>query len=95
MKTAEELINSINNKSLQLLKKYTALQIEKATLTREMEERITNEKHFLDKINSLEMQAGILKASSGKMDEKDKHDFEKKINQYIKDIEKCITMLNS
>ncbi len=55
----------------------------------------TNEKHFLDKINSLEMQAGMLKASSGKMNEKDKHDFEKRINQYIKDLEKCITMLNN
>jgi hypothetical protein len=37
----------------------------------------------------------MLKASSGKMNEKDKHDFEKRINRYIKDLEKCITMLNN
>ena len=41
------------------------------------------------------MQAGMLKASSGKMNEKDKHDFEKRINQYIKDLEKCMAMLNN
>ena len=95
MKTVEEHINSINSKLQQLLKKYAALRKENASLSNELEERKTNEKHFLDKIDSLEMQAGMLKASSGKMNEKDKHDFEKRINQYIKDLEKCITMLNN
>ena len=95
MKTVEEHINSINAKVQQLLKKYAALRKENALLSQELEERRSNEKHFLKKIDSLEMQAGILKASAGSMDEKDKHDFEKRINQYIKDLEKCITMLNN
>ena len=95
MKTVEEHINSINTKLQQLLKKYAALRKENAILSHELEERRTNEKHFLDKIDSLEMQAGMLKASSGKMNEKDKHDFEKRINQYIKDLEKCMAMLNN
>ena len=95
MKTVDEHINSINTKLLQLLKKYAALQKENAILHQEVEERKTNEKHFLNTIDSLEMQAGMLKASSGKMNEKDKHDFEKRISQYIKDLEKCITMLNN
>jgi hypothetical protein len=29
------------------------------------------------------------------MNEKDRHDFEKRIHQYIKDIEKCMAMLNN
>jgi chromosome segregation ATPase len=95
MKTVEEHINSINTKLQQLLKKHAALRKENATLQQEAEERRTNEKHFLERIESLEMQAGMLKASSGKMNEKDKQDFDKKISQYIKDIEKCITMLNN
>ena len=95
MKTVEEHINSINSKLQQLLKKYAALRKENANLNNELDERRTNEKHFLDKIDTLEMQAGMLKASSGKMNERDKHDFEKRINQYIKDLEKCITMLNN
>ena len=95
MKTVEEHINSINTKLQQLLKKYAALRKENAILSRELEERRTNEKNFHDRIESLEMQAGVLKASSGKMNEKDKHDFEKRINQYIKDLEKCMTMLNN
>ena len=95
MKTVEEHINSINTKLQQLLKKYAALRKENATLQQEVEERRKNEKHFLDKIDSLEIQAGMLKASSGKMNEKDKQDFDKRINQYVKDIEKCIAMLNN
>jgi len=95
MKTAEEQINSINSKLQQLLKKYTALRKENTSLHHELEERRANEKKFLEKIDSLEMQAGMLKASSGKMNEKEKHDFEKRINQYVKDVEKCITMLNN
>ena len=61
----------------------------------EIETYRSNEKENLEKINSLEMQAGILKASIGKMGEKEKHDFEKRINQYIKDLDKCIAMLNN
>jgi chromosome segregation ATPase len=95
MKTVEEHIHSINTKLQQLLKKYAALRKENATLHHEVEERRTNEKHFIDRIDSLEMQTGMLKASSGKMNEKDKEDFEKRINQYIKDLEKCIAMLNN
>jgi chromosome segregation ATPase len=95
MKTVEEHINSINTKLQQLLKKYAALRKENSILSQELEERRTNEKHFLNKIDSLEMQTGILKASAGKMTGKDMIDFEKRINQYIKDLEKCITILNN
>ena len=95
MKTVEEHLNSINLKLQQLLKKYAALQKENAILHHELEERRTNEKHFLSKIDSLEMQTGMLKASSGKMNEKDRHDFEKRTNHYIKDLEKCMAMLNN
>jgi len=95
MNSIEEHINSINTKLQLLLKKYAALQKENAILTREMEVCKENEKDFLQKINFLEVQTGILKASTGKMNDKEKHDFEKRINQYIKDIDKCIAMLNN
>ena len=95
MKTAEEHIISINSKLQQLLKKYAALQKENGHLQRDLEEKKANEKKYLEKIDSLQIQSGILKASTGKMDEKDRHDFEKRINQYIKDIEKCMAMLNN
>lgn len=95
MKTIEEHINSINTKLQLLLKKHAALQKENANLTKQIEAVRKNEKDFLEKINSLEIQTGILKASAGKMNDTEKHDFEKRINQYIKDLDKCMAMLNN
>ncbi len=95
MKTLEEYITSINQRLQQLHKKYTALQKENAILNAELEKCREFEKNSIEKINSLEMQANILKASAGKMNEKEKQNFDRRINQYIKDLDKCIGMLNN
>ncbi len=95
MKTVEEYISSINQKLQQLHKRYTALQKENAILTSEVKECKTSEKNSIEKINALEIQVVILKASGGKLNEKEKQNFDKRINQYIKDLDKCIGMLNN
>lgn len=48
----------------------------------------------LEKARALEEKVSILKTGSGRMDEQSKKEFEKKINQYIKDIDKVIVHLN-
>ncbi|HSQ45140.1 MAG TPA: hypothetical protein VLM16_09100 [Ginsengibacter sp.] len=95
MSTIEEHINSINRKLQVLLKKYAALQKENLILSNEIETLRKNEKDYVEKINLLEIQAGILKASAGKLNDKEKDDFEKQINRYIKDLDKCMAMLNN
>ncbi len=94
MKTVEEQIKGINAKLQQLVKKHTALQKEHLRLSEELNEIKTKEKAGMEKISLLEMETFILKASAGKMDEKERTVFEKQINHYIKDLEKCMTMLN-
>ncbi len=95
MSILEEHINSINLKLQLLLKKYAVLQKENSILTKEIESCKKNEKDYLQKIDSLEIQAGILKSSAGHLNDKEKHDFEKRINQYIKELDKCMAMLNN
>lgn len=95
MKTIEEHISFINNKLQLLLKKYAALQKENFSLNSEIELYKEREQQTLQKIDSLEMQARILKTSAGSMNEEEKKNFEKKISQYIKDLDKCIAMLNN
>jgi len=95
MKTIEEHINFINSKLQVLLKKYAALQKENANLNHELELHKEREKQTLQKIDSLEIQTRILKTSAGSMNEEEKKNFEKKINQYIKDLDKCMAMLNN
>ncbi len=94
MKTVQEQIKDINKKLQQFIKRYAALQKENSILSREIIEYKEKEKAEMEKINLLVMQASILKASAGKMNEEEKMEFEKKINLYIKDLEKCMTMLN-
>lgn len=95
MNTIEEHFSSINAKLQLVLKKYALLQKENAMLHREIERSKENEKEILNKMNLLELQSGILKASAGKMKDDEKRDFEKKINQFIKDLDKCMAILNN
>jgi predicted nuclease with TOPRIM domain len=94
MKTVEEQIRLLNTKLQQLLKKFNTLQKENSFITSELIEYKSKEKSTQEKITLLELETAILKASAGKMNEKEKIDFEKRINQYIKYLENCMTMLN-
>ncbi len=49
---------------------------------------------LLQKENSrLKQQVSVLKLSAGEMSEADKKEFEKRINGYLKEIDRCIAML--
>jgi chromosome segregation ATPase len=95
MPTLEEHFQSINTKLQAFIKKHAAIQKENAILLKEIEKIKADQKNYLEKIETLEIQIGILKSSSEKMNDKERSGFEKKINQYIKDLDKCITMINN
>ncbi len=95
MNTVEEYINSLHIKLQVFIKKYIALKKENLALTDAVKELTENEKFLSEKINILETQNSILKASAGNMSNDEKKEFEKKIKDYIKDIDACITMLNN
>ncbi|MEP6584208.1 MAG: hypothetical protein ABJA90_08070 [Ginsengibacter sp.] len=94
MKSLELQVQDINKKLQQFIKQHIALQKENMVLTQKIHERGEEAKTKDERINFLEMQMSILKASSGKMNEEERIGFEKRINQHIKDLEKCMTMLN-
>ena len=47
-----------------------------------------------EELRNLKDQNNILRAATGNMNETDKAAFEKTINRYIKDIDKCISLLS-
>ncbi len=94
MKTADEQLKVLNDKLQLLIKKFITIQKENAALADELNDCRLQEKNSKEKIARLEMETSILKASAGKMDDKERTSFEKTINQYIKDLEKGIAMLN-
>jgi hypothetical protein len=94
MAVLDNHIKRVNDKLQQLLKQYQHLQKEnerlKNTVKKQEEENQAKTQH----IEQLEMKVNILKASAGKMNEAEKKAFEKKINQYLKEVDKCITLLS-
>lgn len=94
MSDLEENIKRINNKLQQLLKHYHQLQREKEQLTTTINGLKLLHENDQARITELEQQAGILKSAAGKMNEPDKKLFEKHINQYIREIDKCIGLLS-
>ncbi len=87
-------IKRINDKLAKLLKQYLQLQKDNdrqskliATLQQEKEKN-------MEQLAALQQQVAILKTSAATMNDADKKNFEKHINQYIKEIDKCIGLLN-
>ena len=94
MSELEKNIKRINDKLQQLLKNYQLLQKDNQRQSSLIEELIKEKEKSNRQITSLQEQVGILKAATGQMDEADKRAFEKNINQYIREIDKCIGILN-
>ena len=94
MASVENDIKRVYNKLQQLLKQYLLLQKENEKLKQEVKQLQENNEQQLEQIEQLQIQVSLLKAASSHLNETDKKVFERKINQYIKDIDKCITMLS-
>ena len=63
----------------------------KKILIIQLKETAEQQKIVLDEMKQEQL---ILKASIGKMDEKEKKLLEQKINSYIRNIDKCISLLS-
>ncbi|MFL5772600.1 MAG: hypothetical protein ACJ75F_05550 [Flavisolibacter sp.] len=86
--------NTINEKLQMLLKQYNRLQKENERLKDELVQAKQIEMHSRQQLENFQQQVSILKVTSGDMNDRDKKDFEKKINQYLKEIDKCISFLS-
>ena len=91
--SVDQQFNIINDKLQQLLKHQARLKKENERLRVELQSFTEKETNYQQKIDELSQQISILKLGAGDMNEKDKKDFERKINLYIKEIDKCIAFL--
>ena len=94
MNNLEVHIKSVNEKLQQLLKRYASLKKENENLKEERNSLKEKEVEYKFALHELDQKVYILKAASGEMPESDKKEFEKRINQYIKEIDKCIGLLS-
>jgi poly-D-alanine transfer protein DltD len=89
----EEQLKRVNNKLQLLLRQYQLLQKDNELLNNAVKQYHDKQKEQEQRIEELGLQVQVLKLAAGQMDEADKKAFEKRINRYIKDIDRCIAHL--
>lgn len=94
MSDVEKQLKRIQDKLQQVLKDYAALQKENLRLKEELDKNRTQSFAHQQNIEDLKQQVEVLKITSGDWEEGDKKDFEKRINSYIKEIDRCIALLS-
>jgi chromosome segregation ATPase len=95
MSSGEEQLKRIQDKLQQLLKQYAAVQKENQKLKEELEKAGRHVSQHEGSIDGLKQQVSILKLNAGEMSETDKKEFEKRINGYLKEIDRCIAMIGA
>ena len=90
----EQHIRRLNDKLQQVLKDYQQLQKDNLRQSALIEELKKAKETSAQQVETLRQQVGILKAAAGNMNEADKKEFEKTINRYLRDIDKCIGILS-
>ena len=93
MSNTEQHLKRIQDKLQQLLKQYAALQKENSRLIQELASAQQKIEAYQKNTDELKQQVSVLKLSTGEMSEADKKEFEKRINGYLKEIDRCIALL--
>ena len=89
----EQHLKRIQDKLQQLLKQHAALQKENSRLKEDLsaaQQKIAAQQNNADE---LKQQVTVLKLNAGEMNETDKKEFEKRLNGYLKEIDRCIALL--
>ncbi len=93
MNPLEEQIKRVSEKLQQLLRQHQLLQKENDKLHKELGDikKLYGEK--ARQIDELDQKVAVLKTATNNMSETDKKELEKRLNGYIKEIDRCIEML--
>ena len=94
MSDLQPYIVRIANKLKMLLKQQDQLRKENERLRANLSLKEQELSGMKETVTQLNEKVSVMKAVAGKMEEKPRQELEKKINQYIKDIDKVIVHLN-
>ena len=93
MNPLQQHLQRINEKLQLLLKQYRAVQKENEKLKSALADSKKEQADNLRQIEALEQKVAVLKTATNNLDEDDKKELEKRINTYLKEIDRCIAVL--
>ena len=80
-------------KQEQLQKNQEQLQKNQEQLQKSKDQQQKQQQAEQQKLEELQQQIAVLKLNNGSLEQQDRKDLEKKINHYIKEIDRCIAQL--
>lgn len=90
----EQSWKRVNDKLQQLVHQHQLLQKENERLKKNIGLLHEKEETHLKKIEALELKVAALKAATGRLDEAEKKELDKRLGLYIREIDRCIAMLS-
>ena len=93
MRTVESTLKRIQEKIQQLVRRSQSMQQENNRLRKTAAESAEKLKRAQEQIQELRTQIDVLKLNAGELATADKKEIEKKINAYLKEIDRCIALL--
>lgn len=93
MTQPELQLKRVHEKIGLLLKQHLALQKENERLRDDLKKILVRCEDFSREAEKCRQQAEVSKLSGRGMDESDKKTLEKRLNQYVREIDKCIALL--
>ncbi|MBC7904016.1 MAG: hypothetical protein H7Y27_11360 [Gemmatimonadaceae bacterium] len=93
MSDVQEHIKRINEKLQILLKQYQLQLKENEKLKKQLNDVREMDSEKTRQLEELEQKVSILKTATNNLNEEDKKELERRINQYVKEIDRCIAML--
>ena len=95
MSSGIEQIGRIEEKLTKLLVQHQQLLRENQKLRIEQEVQLETQKKLKAKIDELELQVGLLQSTETSVSKSSRAVLEKKINAYVKEIDRCIAVLGN
>jgi hypothetical protein len=92
--TVDQQFNSINEKLQLLLRQHARLKKENEALRLRLESEQESRKALEEGVTELQNVVTIMKLAAGNLNDREKKDFEKQINRYVKEIDRCIALLS-
>jgi predicted nuclease with TOPRIM domain len=89
-----EQLKRITQRIQALLGKYDSCVKENEKLRKENEQLKSTRENQVARIQELEQKIAVLKTLTGKIDDGEKKELEKRINGYLKEIDRCISLLS-
>ena len=92
--SAEKNIQRIQQKLQEVLKRYASMQktvSEQSTAIQQLKQELEEKNR---RVRILQEQQYVLKSAAGQLDAADKKAFEQTISKYIREIDKCISLLS-